>query len=217
MRGKLRQIKGRFVTFELDETLDIASLERINGTIVGDIEFIDTNMITHDQRKHWWALMGDYEYYTGTPREAASSYFKYKFMLNHDLDEFPSLAINAMTKARASLLLEGTITWFIQNGVPFRKQQWYLTMDISKMLYALTMKRICWVTGKPNSDIHHATNLVGMNGNRRRHTHVDSSFMCLSRESHVEIHTIGLKAFCEKYHVKPLKLSERDLRELGVM
>lgn len=216
MRGKLRQIKGRFVTFELDETLDIASLERINGTIVADIEFVDINMITHDQRKHWWALMGDYEYYTGTPREAASSYFKYRFMLNHDLDEFPSLAINAMTKARASLLLEDTITWFIQNGVPFRKQQWYLTMDSSKMLYALTMKRICWVCGK-HASIHHVE-AIGRGYNRNTYQHHEKhTYMALCEQCHREAHTIGQKQFENKYHIKGIKLNKENLKELNVI
>lgn len=187
------------------------------GRLWGIFDTYEKDTITPDQRSHFYALMGDYETYTGTTLEAAESFFKYEFMIEKNLDRFPSLARNNMTMKQASELLEYVITYFIQNDIPFRKQQFYLTMDQSKMLYALTMKRICWVCGKPHADIHHATNLVGQGNNRKKHDHWNSTFMALCREHHNEAHTMGLDEFMKKHHVKPIKLNIEDLKQLKIM
>lgn len=218
LRAEITAQDGNEVTLKLHDPLLLKTLlnSEYNGKYWGILDTYEKEKITPDQRKHIYALFQDYVEYTGVPLDAVEAYFKYHFMLEFDLSEFPSLARNAMSKTIASEFISYLIDYYIQNDIPFRKQQFYLTTDTSKMLYALTMKRICWVTGKPNADIHHAENLVGMGRDRNKIDHSKSKFMCLSREAHIEIHQIGLETFCQKYHVKPIKLKDEDLKQLGI-
>lgn len=213
---KVLSLSGRKVTLDLLDGYDVEALkEALKHQFNFYLDYVDEHSITDLQRKHYYALMGDFETYTGYPVSVADDYFKVKFMYEYMLDEFPSLKRGAMDKTMASLLLEYVITFFIQHGIPFRKQQFYLTTNNSKILYAMTMKRICWISGK-RGEIHHATNLIGMGRNRKTHDHEKSTFMCLSREYHQEIHQIGYDQFCRDYNVKAIRLNIKDLRELGV-
>lgn len=219
LRAEITAQQGNEVTLKLHDPLLLKTLlnSEYNGKYWGILDTYEKEKITPDQRRHIYALFQDYVEYTGVPLDAVEAYFKYYFMLEFDLSEFPSLARNAMSMTIASEFISYLIDYYIQNDIPLRKQQFYLTTDTSRMLYALTMKRICWVTGKPNADIHHAENLVGMGRDRNKINHSKSTFMCLSREAHTEIHQIGLETFCQKYHVKPIKLKHEDLKQLGVM
>lgn len=63
---------------------------------------------------------------------------------------------------------------------------------------------------------------------RTKFNHLKSKFMCLceygvnievekeAAAHHKEAHQLGLTAFCNKYHVKPIKLSQDDLTQLGI-
>lgn len=196
--------------------------EEINRYKIGDrlfavVELFDPDSITIEQRKHIYALFGDFSDYTGYTLESAESLFKVKFMHHEMLDELPSLATNQMTKTMASKFIEYIIIWFIQNGIPFRKDQFYLPRESSKYIYWATMSRMCVICGKPHADIHHATNLVGRGRKRKKHDHWNSTFLALCREHHTEAHNLGLTEFMKKYLVKPIKLNKKQLKELGVM
>lgn len=219
IKGVIQHAESDRITIKAKDNINIKDLRKntINGNIFAIVDVYERDTITELQRKHFFALCGDYEIYTGVPLEAATSLFKVKFMQEAGLDELPSLARNRMKKSTASELLEFMITYMIQNDIPFRKQQFYLTTDQNKMLYALTMKRLCWVCGKPHSDLHHATNLVGMGRKRSRHEHAQSKFMCLCRQHHQEVHQLGLSEFREKHHLKEIKLNKDDLKGLGII
>ena len=217
IRAEVLEFKGNIVKLRLWDEVDTndAIQKAINGRLFAYLDLFEKDSITDLQRRHFWALCGDVNYYTGHEVEWVYEYLKYQFMLAENLEEYPSLARGAMKKTVASKLIEFAISFCIDNRIPFRKQQWYLTTDISRVHYKLTMKRICWLSGE-RGDIHHATHLIGMGGNRKVHKHELSTFMCLSRKYHNEIHNIGFDTFCKKHIVKPIKLSEEDLRELGL-
>ncbi|GEQ32191.1 hypothetical protein B795N_00730 [Marinilactibacillus psychrotolerans] len=219
MRGEIIGQKGDVLTVKLFDELDVKEVKKqaVNGRYYVYVDVFEKDSITDLQRKHFYALCGDIEDKTGYPQEVIVSWIKFLFMKHEGLPEYPSLATNQMKKTTASHLIEFTILFCIKEDIPFRKQQFYLTTDTSKMLYALMMKKICWVTGKPGADLHHAVNLVSMGNNRNKFDHLKSKYMRLSREAHQEAHTMGLEEFCQKYHVKPIKLSKSDLIELGVM
>lgn len=208
--SKITKIEGNKVTLEFSELPSW-----IKNDEILQVEPHDPRTTSPEQRKHFYALMGDYEEYTGTPLDAAESWFKYKFMQDHELDELPSLRNNAMAMRTTSELISDAIDYFIENGIPFQKQNFYQTTDISKMLFALTIKRLCWVCGKPNSDLAHVE-AVGAGRNRRKIDHSKHHFMCLCREHHQEQHSVGLVYFMQKHHFKPIKLSVDNLKELKI-
>lgn len=218
LRAEIVAQKGQSVALKLIDELDIneAVKRRYNGKYFAVLDIFDPDTITDLQRKHYFALIGDYSEYTGVPLDATDAYFKFKFMQDEDLDELPSVGRGRMDKTTATKLLEYLITYFIQHDIPFRKQQFYLTTDASKMIFALTMKRLCVVCGRPHSDIHHV-DAIGAGANRKTHDHSKHEFLSLCREHHNESHATGQQTFMSKYHIKPVKLSQGNLKQLGVI
>ena len=209
--------KGDEVVLKLYNDIDIekAKQKAVDGRYLTVLDFYEKDSITDLQRKHYFALIGDYTEYTGTPEQAADSYFRYNFMQEQGLDEYPSLARNQMKKTVATDLITWVIEFMIQNEIPFRKQQFYLTADTSRMLFALTMKRICWVCGKKHSHLHHY-DAVQRGHDRTKIDHTKHRFMMLCADHHQEIHNLGNKAFCEKYILSPIKLDKKNLKELNI-
>lgn len=211
--------KGDLLTVKLHSELDVESLETnaYDGRFFAYLEPVLKDTTTDLQRKHYWALIGDISEYTGDPKWRIVLNMKYLYMLENDVTKEPSMARNKMKRSEGAKLIQVIIDYCLDNGIPFRKQRWYETIDVSKMNFKLIMKRMCNVCGKPHSDIHHATNLVGMGNKRANHNHADSTYLCLCREHHNEVHNIGLNEFMDKYHLKPIKLTEEHLKEIGVM
>ena len=209
--------KGDEVVLKLYNDIDIekAKQKAVDGRYLTVLDFYEKDSITDLQRKHYFALIGDYTEYTGTPEQAADSYFRYNFMQEQGLDEYPSLARNQMKRTVATELITWLIEFMIQNEIPFRKQQFYLTADTSRMLFALTMKRICWVCGKKHSHLHHY-DAVQRGHDRTKIDHTKHRFMMLCADHHQEIHNLGNKAFCEKYILSPIKLDKKNLKELNI-
>lgn len=218
IRAEIIKQNGDEVTLKLFDKLDERDLKKqaINGRYYVTMDIFEKDSITDLQREHFYALCGDIEKYEGIPQDAVVSFIKVKFMQEEGLDEYPSVARNQMKMNTASKLLEFTINHCFDKEIPFRKQQFYLTTDTSKMLFAFTMKRICWICGKEHSDIAHVES-VGMGRDRREIDHTQHRFMCLCREHHNEQHNIGINNFMDLYHIKPIKLKEEQLKELGVM
>lgn len=217
MRGEIIDHTGDLIQVRLIDPLHVETVKKqaYNGKYYVIVEVFEKDSITFEQRKHLYALFGDIAEYIGLPLDAVESERKYQFMQDEHMDDFPSLANNQMKKTVASEFIEHTIDYCINNDIPFRKQKFYLTTDITKMLFALTMKRLCVVCGKPHSDIHHV-NAIGMGANRTNHDHSKHEFLALCRQHHNESHQIGQREFMKKYYVKPVKLNHDHIKELGV-
>ena len=217
IEGVIKQANERELVIRTKQDISLKELKqlKLKNNFYTVTEIVEPDSITRLQQRHFYALLGDYEEYTGVPLESAESYFKVQFMLNESMDELPSVGLNRMTKTQAIKLLTFMIEYFIENGIPFRKQQFYLTLDTSRMLFALTLKRLCVVCGKPGADIHHVT-AIGMGANRKTHDHSQHDFLALCRAHHSESHIIGQKEFMKKYHVKPIKLNKEHINELNI-
>ena len=218
MRAEIIGRKENEITLKLFDELTDEEVERykIGERLFAVVELFDPDSITIEQRNHIYALIGDYCFYTGYSEESTESLFKVKFMYHEMLDELPSLATNQMTKTMASKFIEYIIIYFIQNDIPFRKDQFYLPRESSNYIYWATMNRLCVVCGREHAHLHHAINLVQMGNDRNKHNHLKSKFLMLCFEHHQEAHSMSLSGFCEKYLVQPIKLKERDLKGLNI-
>ena len=219
MRAEIIGRDGNELRIKLFDELTDEEVERykIGDKLFAVVELFDPDSITNEQRRHIYALLGDFSDYTGYTLESVESLFKVKFMHFEMMDELPSFGTNRMTKTMAGKFIEYLIIWYIQNGIPFRKDQIYLPRESSNYIYWATITRHCVICGKPQSDIHHATNLVGRGRNRKTHDHWNSTFLALCREHHNTVHAMGLTEFMKKYVVKPIKLNRKELKELGVI
>lgn len=216
MRAKLLKQEGNKVTFELYDELteEDKSNYAINGELFATIDLFDPESITKSQQNHIYALIGDMTAHTGYPEEEWERHIKKNFMHKANLKDIPSFAINEMSKAEARELIEYIIIYCIQNEIPFRKNQFYLPRESSNFLYWATNAGMCVVCGDINSEMHHATNLVGMGNDRSKKKHWHSTFLSLCRTHHTEAHALGLTGFMEKHIVKPIKLNERQYNQI---
>src|SRR5574344_1447378 len=192
MRVEITQFNDHSASLRLIDDLDLAEVMKNthNGRIFAYLDLWEKGSSTDEQRRHYWALVNDYHKYTGDRKGIINLRLKSIYMITKDTDKEPSVARGKMSKSDVAEWLQMIIEFYIDNGIPFHHPEGYDPADVSKMLYKMTMKRMCWITGKPG-DIHHASNLVGMGNKRSTHNHLDSTYMCLSREKHQEIHNIG--------------------------
>ena len=165
--------------------------------------------ISVDQRKKIYALFRDFAEYTGYTPEYVKELFK-EWHAIYTARESYSLAKCSM--AIAGELIEFILEEFSMQGAPLSHDTVEKTKDIKAYMYYCIMSRVCCVSGEP-ADIHHV-DAIGMGNNRKKVNHVGRLALPLSRKYHTEIHQIGLKEFIEKYHVFPIKLTEKMVEHL---
>lgn len=217
IRAEIVNLQGKFATIRLIDEIDEAVLEENahGGRYFVYLEPLIKDTTTDEQRKHWFALIKDISDYTGEDNWKIILKMKYLYMMTYDAKKEPSLARNKMKRSETAKLLQFVIDYCLSNDIPLRRN--YLPYMEQKQLFAMTMKRICWITHKPNAELCHFEQTVGMGRNRNSIDHTRSKFMTLSHELHMEQHRLGEKAFCEKYNIEPIELSAENLKELGVM
>lgn len=216
MRAEILKQDGDILTIKLYDELTEADINRykIGDRLFATVDLYDPESITREQQSHIYALIGDMEAHTGYPEEAWERHIKVNFMHHDFMKDLPSFALNAMSKQRASKLIEYIIIYCIQNEIPFRKDQFYLPRESSNFLYYATAVGDCIICGAEKADLHHATDLVGMGNDRTKKEHWKSTFMSLCRTHHNEAHALGLTEFMKKHIVKPIKLNERQYNEI---
>jgi hypothetical protein len=223
---KIYDIRGEVIGWDEERNAVVVKMfddidwEKAEELLIDDrlyvyLDILNKLKITDAQRKYFWALMGSYEDYTGYPKRTSGDKLLVDFMLDNGLKKIPSTSRNGMSKALARELLQFVLEHMIEEGIPFYERQFYLAEDESKLFYALTMNRICWVCGEEHSHLHHY-DAVQRGRNRNKIDHTKHRFMMLCANHHQEIHNSGNKAFCEKYVLKPIKLDGKSLKQLGI-
>lgn len=215
-QGSLKGVKGRLVTFELSDELDIAKVTKgsKNGNIVANIAFENKDMLSDDQRKKIFALINDICEHTGYMNEEMYQKMKFYYMAYSGCDTF-SIARNKVTKDFASKFIEFIIEWCFQMEIPFMNRDYHLSSNESRTLFIYLKYRSCFVCGKQHSDAAHVQ-AVGAGRNRKKIDHSKHEFMCLCREHHNEQHTIGIDTFIRKHHLGVIKLNAEQIKELKI-
>lgn len=214
--GNLKAVKGRLVTFELLDDLDIAEVKRNAGNeqITANIEFHNKDMITDDQRKKIFALVNDICEYTGYVNDEMYIKMKFYYMAYSGCDVF-SISRNGVTKEFASRFIEFIIEWCFQMDIPFLNREYHLSSDESRTLFIYLKYRSCFVCGRQHSDVAHVE-AVGMGRNRKTIDHSKHHFMCLCRQHHQEQHQIGIETFLKKHHLATIKLNKQQIKDLKI-
>ncbi|AFR99977.1 putative HNHc nuclease [Lentilactobacillus buchneri] len=203
MFGKLQGIKGDEVTIKLDDELNMYRLNRFAShqqpTVYLDID--DGRKISPDQRKKIFAMLRDME-----------QWIKYYYYAQTGSEAF-SMADCSMDTANKFLTF--ILDFCFANDIPFKTKTWdQIPTDYHLAVQCLRYRK-CVICGQPHSDIDHFTP-VGRR-NRALVDHRKLYFECLCRKHHTERHQLGAKSFIEKYHIKPVRLSEDDLISLNIM
>lgn len=201
--------EGTYFSGYIPTKLDLRGLGNLT---TGDLLLNDCRMISRQQQKKIYAMIGDISDYTGHHVEFLKSYLKCEYIKMYGGEWF-SLGYVDMTTARKFIefILHICFEW----EVPLSTNTVDLSRDINNYLYLCIQYRKCAICGE-KADIHHHSNLVGMGRDRNRHDHHNSEFIALCRTHHTECHQIGLKQFEQKYHLKAIKLDLETIKELGI-
>ena len=219
MRVEITQFNDRHASLRLIDDLDLADVMKNthNGRIFAYLDLWEKGSSTDEQRKHYWALVNDYHKYTGDRKGIINLRLKSLWMITKDTDKEPSVARGKMSKSDVAEWLQMIIEFYIDNGIPFHHPEGYVPADVSKMMYKLTLNRMCVVCGKPHAEIAHFDGTVGMGRNRNTIDHTQSKYLALCDTHHKQQHNMGEKSFLDFYQLVPLKLDRDDLKKLNVM
>lgn len=200
---------GTYFSGYIPAKLDLRGLGNLT---TGDLLLNDCRMISRQQQKKIYAMIGDISDYTGHHVEFLKSYLKCEYIKMYGGEWF-SLGYVDMTTAKKFIefILHICFEW----EVPLKLNTVDLTRDVNNYLYLCLKYRKCAVCGC-HADIHHHENLVGMGIDRAKHNHIDSRFIALCRVHHNECHNIGHKTFEDKYKITAIKLNEAAIKELRI-
>lgn len=168
-----------------------------------EIRLTDGRTISADQRKAIYATIRDISLWTGYTPDDMKEIMKYDFMAATGSDEF-SLADTDMTTAYE--FMHHLLDFCLFHGVPLSDKIIERSPDIGRTLYSCLLNKRCCLCGR-KAELHHM-DAVGSGRSRKEIIHLGMEVLPLCRVHHTEIHTIGRKTFCEKYHVFGLTLDK---------
>ncbi|MFT8392421.1 MAG: putative HNHc nuclease [Liquorilactobacillus ghanensis] len=215
MFGKLKSIHGRTLEIELPDDLNILKLIRLadNKQPTVELNIPDKRKITPDQRKKIWALINDFCYYTGDVPKAVEESFKYKTSLDFGI-KLSSLSNCSISEA--NLMMLEILDFLFEEDIPFKTKTWDSIPNYFPKQMLCIKNRTCVICGRKNADLAHFKT-VGIGRNRHDIDERKMYFMTLCRAHHTEQHKIGINSFMQKYHLKPIRLSNDDLIRFKIL
>lgn len=215
MRVKVLGIQGNELRLAVDDSFNLDKVIRFSDgkQPSGELTIYDNRHISRDQQKKIFALIDDLCNYTGDEPKRWENEFKWRVQVTFGLDEF-SLSNCSMTVGNYMILT--ILDFLFAENIPFRTKLWdSLPQDFPRQRLALK-NRTCVICGRPHADLAHYK-AVGMGRNRHKIDERKMYFMTLCREHHQEQHNIGIKKFMQKYHLKPLRLSDDDIIRFKIL
>ena len=215
MRVKVLGIQGNELRLAVDDSFNLDKVIRFSDgkQPSGELTIDDNRHISRVQQKKIFALIDDLCNYTGDEPERWENEIKWRVQVTFGLDEF-SLSNCSMTVGNYMILT--ILDFLFTENIPFRTKLWdSLPQDFPRQRLALK-NRTCVICGRPHADLAHYK-AVGMGRNRHKIDERKMYFMTLCREHHQEQHNIGIKEFMQKYHLKPLRLSDDDIIRFKIL
>lgn len=215
MRVKVLGIQGNELRLAVDDDFNLDKVIRFSDgkQPSGELTIDDNRHISRDQQKKIFALIDDLCNYTGDEPKRWENEFKWRVQVTFGLDEF-SLSNCSMTVGNYMILT--ILDFLFSENIPFRTKSWdSLPQDFPRQRLALK-NRTCVICGRPHADLAHYK-AVGMGRNRHKIDERKMYFMTLCKEHHQEQHNIGIKKFMQKYHLKPLRLSDDDIIRFKIL
>ncbi|WP_179395025.1 putative HNHc nuclease [Lacticaseibacillus absianus] len=213
LNGDIESIQGDVITVRVTQPEGVNTL-RVRQLADGRkpsaaVEIEDGRSISPDQRRKIWALIGDYADYTGYDPIEMEAWVKVYYMADTGRDYF---SISSCSMSQASDFLNYVISFGFKYEIPWKLKH----MDEIPSAYPLMMQclkhRMCVICGK-HADIDHEPPI----GSGRDRTQIDNrryKFFPLCRTHHSLRHEMGIDAFMDFYHIKPVKLDEETLISL---
>lgn len=216
--AKITKVEGNHLMLELKDELNIERLKTIfdgyDGERQAEIFIKDPRGFTVEQRKFFFALLNDIYKETGLSIDEMKDYiysmFRYATGNNISLSNQ-----SVSTVDDVSYLTNLVLDFIFEHDIPFKDGYEVPPQNIQYFFYKCLMTRTCCNCGRKPADIHHV-DAVGMGNNRKKINNSGRRFMALCRVCHTKIHTEGFSEFTNKRLLMPIKLSDEDLRRLGL-
>ena len=215
--AKLTKLKGKELSFQTLETINVERLKTVYGTsdnIEGLIVFRDKRSLSDKQRKLYRALLNDIFNWSGEDTDFLHDWFKEIYLLEHG-ERISTSNDSSNSKTDMNNLLDIVIDFMLEWNVPFKKGYELLPKNEQWYLYQCCKHRKCAVCGK-HADIHHI-DAVGSGNNRNAVDHTKKLVIAICREHHNEAHNLGNQQFLNKHHLNGIYLGFDTLKELGLM
>lgn len=177
----------------------------------------DRDRLTAQQRKKANALIRDINKVEEKPKISKKHQLKLEFCAEYNLEYF---SLKNCHKEVAGLFISFLVEYCFEHDIDFYMKDLHLTFDIQRQMYLCAIHNRCFVTAarKDQQILHlHHVNVVGSGNNRKKIDHRGRYFMILSAELHEEIHKLGYKSFCAKYHIGAIKLTGEDVLRFKLM
>lgn len=164
------------------------------------IQMIDGRPLSDKQRKTCYALIRAISDYTGMGLDPTKEWMKIKFLtedLEQTADKIFSLSNAPMSLVCAfqRFLVRFLVDWDIPCNFPLLD----FVDDVNDYLYACLLNKKCCICGQP-ADLHHVDH-VGAGRDREEIIHEGMEALPICRGHHTIAHSIGERAFKEKYHI----------------
>lgn len=207
MKSPSETVKGRIVGYDerTGELLIRARYDDVFTMIKREfkeclVQPIDSRPLSDKQRRACYALIGEISDYTGMEKDRTKELMKLKFLaeeLQETADKIFSLSNAPMSLVCAfqRFLVRFILDWDIPCNFPLLN----FVDDVQDYVYSCLVNKKCCICGA-RADLHHVDH-VGMGRNRNEIVHEGMKTLPLCREHHTEVHAIGHKTFCEKYHI----------------
>lgn len=207
MKSPVDVVKGKITKY--DERTGIVTIEakyddvytlikrQYNECLV---QMIDSRELSDKQRRCCYALIREIADYTGNSIGLTKEYTKLKFMsddMEHTFDRIFSLSNAPMSLVCA--FQRFLVRFIIEQDIPTSFSLLGYVDDTADYVYSCLINKKCCICGRP-ADLHH-TEAIGMGRDRNEIVHEGMPVLPLCREHHMEAHTMGQKAFEEKYHL----------------
>lgn len=196
---------GRLLTLRPDDDI-LRELIAKNVTRV-EISLDDGRLISSDQRKKIFAIIGDIAKWSGHDPEYLRQMLTWDFRSAQDLPAFslsqrdPSAA--DVTTARG--FIDYLVDFCLFHDVPTSKPMAEYADDVDLYLYRCLEHRRCAVCGR-RAEVHHVSR-IGMGRDREDIVHTGLLAVALCREHHNAAHR-GEQDFFKVNHIRGIRLDE---------
>ena len=177
----------------------------VKGEILVELDNGET--ITNAQRRKVFALLNCISADLGyTPVEVIKEMMKL-YYLGYTGALRSAFSLSDCPKETASEFIGFLIDFCISNQIPCNEPLQSLCEDLERYMYSCLMGKRCACCGK-KGELHHVT-AIGAGRDRRKVYQIGMWVMPLCREHHTEMHKVENRQFYDKYHICPVKLTEK--------
>ncbi|ETA74066.1 putative HNHc nuclease [Ligilactobacillus equi] len=176
-----------------------------------------SGMITSQQRKKAYALIGEIARATGYLTNYQKERLKYQLKEEYTKSVGKEMfSLSYCSENTALAFIDFLVDKALEVGAQIEPET-LNSLDTEQYVKMCLKYRVCTVCGRRDAVQINHEDTVGMGNDRTHIDHRGHRLEALCVEHHAEFHAIGAKSFAEKYHFHGVKLNTKEVISLGLM